>query len=137
MTFSNYDDYAWEDRGRERDYSDPYEYSSPPHSGMGIASCIIGGLVFVFAIIIFIVAVVMEESNPEFFENDFPNTPEEIAIVLMYLLDIVIALVGIVLGIIGAATPRRNKLFAGIGIGLNSLIFLGLIFVMILGAIFG
>jgi len=131
------DDYDYEDRDRERDYRDPYRDEAPPHSGMGIASCIIGGLVFVFTIAIFIIGSIMEQSNPNLFEKDLPDSPEEVALIVMLFLDIVVALVGIVIGIIGAATKRRNKLFAGIGIGLNSLIFLGLIFLMILGAVFG
>jgi hypothetical protein len=133
MSLNNFEDYDWE----ERDRADDREYRSPPHSGMGIASCIIGGLVFVFTIAIFVVGAIMEQSNPDLFEKEVPDSPEEIALILMFFLNLVFALVGIVLGIIGAATPRRNKLFAGIGIGLNSLIFLGLIFVMILGAVFG
>src|SRR5262245_47088335 len=111
-----YDDYDYDDRDRERDYRDSYRDEAPPHSRMGIASCIIGGLVFVFTIAIFIVGSIMEQSNPNLFEKDLPDSPEEVALIVMLFLDIVVALVGIVIGIIGAATKRRNKLFAGIGI---------------------
>jgi hypothetical protein len=134
MSLSN-ETYDWEDR--DRDYRDADDYRGPPHSGMGIASFVIGGLVLISTIAIFIVVAILDQSNSDFFEKDIPDTPEEIALILTYLFNMVLALAGIVLGIIGAATPRRNKLFAGIGIGLNSLILLGLVCVMILGAIFG
>ena len=55
---------------------------------------------------------------------------------LFFLLNLAAALVGLVLGIVGAAVGNRNKLLAGLGIGLNSLLFVGLIGLMILGLIF-
>ena len=132
-----YDDYDYDDRDRERGYRDPYRDEAPPHSGMGIASCIIGGLVFVFSIAIFVVAAIMEQSNPSLFDDDSPDTPEAMALVLLFILNVIAALIGIVLGIVGAATAGRNKLFAGIGIGINSLVLLGVIALIVIAMAMG
>ena len=125
-----YDDYDYDDRDRERGYRDPYRDEAPPHSGMGIASCIVGGLVIVFSLVLVVVAGIMEQSRPGGIDED---SSEAAIIGLLLFLNLGAALVGIVLGIVGAATGHRNKLFAGLGIGLNSLIFLGLIGLMIIG----
>ena len=122
------DDFDYDDG--ERDYRDSYAIAAQPHSGMGIASCIIGGLALVFSLVLVIVAGIMEMSQPGGFDEE---SPQAMIIGLLLFLNIGAALVGGVLGIVGAATPRRNKLFAGIGIGLNVLVFLGLVGLVILG----
>jgi hypothetical protein len=121
-------DNEWNEPGGPRRH---YVYDQPlPHSGMGIASCIIGACAFFLGIVLFVIAAMMEASNPNAFDEE---SPQAFFLGLLLLLDVSASLVGLVLGIVGVAIGNRNKLFAGLGIGLNALIFLGLIAVSVIG----
>src|SRR5438309_11812632 len=116
------DDESWDEPERERDYRDCYGlYRAPPHSGLGIASCIIGGCTFLFGIILVVIAGVLEASRPGGVDEESPE-----AMVMGLLMVAGAALVGLVLGIVSAAMGKRNKLFPGLGIGINALLFVGL-----------
>jgi hypothetical protein len=120
-------------RGRRDDYDEDYNrYDPPPHSGLGIASCIIGGCTFVFALVLVVIAGVMEASHPGGIDE---NSPTAMFLGFLIFVCLIAALVGLVLGIVGATMRNRNKLFAGLGIGVNSLLLLGLLVLMIVGAL--
>ena len=123
------DDGSWsQPRGDRR----PYAYDRPlPHSGLGIASCIIACCALLFCIVLFVIAGIVEALHPDAFEED---SPPVIIVGLLFLLNLLASLVGLVLGIVGASLGNRNKLFAGLGIGLNALIFLGILVLLIIGA---
>src|SRR5438309_11526687 len=117
------DDESWDEPERERDYRDCYGlYRAPPHSGLGIASCIIGGCALLFGIILVVIAGVLEASRPGGVDEESPEA------MLMGLLMCVVAgaaLVGLVLGIVGAAMGKRNKRFPGLGIASNASLIVG------------
>src|SRR5262245_48357657 len=123
------DEDHWNDA--EREYADHFDHS-PPHSGLGIASCGLALFAFLITGIVFVAVSFMDDSVLDDLDN---ITPEEGVLILLTLGAMFLALVGVVLGIIGAITPHRNKLFAGLGIGINSLLFLGLIGLMIIGVL--
>src|SRR5436190_4600376 len=112
------DDDGWQNPERERDYRDRYGYHHAPHSGLGIASCIIALCVMLFGVILLTIDRLMEASRPGGIKED---SAEAMVIGFLVFLDLGAALVGLVLGIVGAAMGNRNKLFAGLGIGINGL----------------
>jgi hypothetical protein len=113
-----------------------YAFDRPlPHSGLGIASCVISGCILIFCVVLFIIAGIMEASHPNIFDEE--ESPQVIVLGLLFILNLLASLIGLVLGIVAAALGNRNKLFAGLGIGLNSLLFLGIIVLMIIGALMG
>lgn len=129
-TMRDYDD-DWHEPARSRYREDEYDFSRPlPHSGLGIASFLVGVGALFFGILLVVVAGIMEAARPGGIDE---NSPEAMVVGLLLLADVVGALVGLVLGIIGAVTAHRNKLFAGLGIGINALVLLGLIAVLIVG----
>ena|SRR6516165_8434697 len=130
MNSYDYED-EWDEPSRLRRRRHAYDRPLP-HSGLGIASCIIGGCALVFTLALFIIAGVMEASHPNIFDEQ--ESPQVIVLGLLFLLNLLVSLVGLVLGIVGAALGNRNKLFAGLGIGLNALLFLGIVVLMVIGA---
>jgi hypothetical protein len=137
--FADDDDDDWDEprrvRRRRRDEEDDgYAYDRPlPHSGLGIAACVIAAGVLVCAVVIFAVAGLLETSRPGGIGDD---STEAAVLGGLLLIDVVAALIGLVLGIVGVAQHRRNKLFAGIGLGANALLLLGLLALFVIGAIF-
>jgi hypothetical protein len=108
-------------RRRRRDY----DHDGPlPHSGLGIASCVIAACAFVFIILLFAIAGMMSVSQRGEIADD---SAEAMVLGGILVLDAVAMLVGLILGIVGIAQGRRNKLFAGIGLGANALLLLGVL----------
>src|SRR5262245_48917024 len=137
MTMGLYDDEydelpARPRRGNWEDDEADLVYRAPPHSGLGIASCIIFACALLLGIVVFVAAGLLEMSRPGSFDDD---SPEVMLVGLALLADMTFALVGLVLGIVGAATGNCNKLSAGLGIGLNGLLPFALILLMVIGAI--
>jgi len=134
------DDYdTWDDgprdRGsrRRRPYDDDWDYDRPDqplkHSGMGIASCLIALGAGLFEFIFVVIAGVMA-SSPQGVDE---NSPEAIVLGLFILGGLLAAVVGGVLGIVGATQANRNKLFAVLGLCLNGVIVVGVLGLMVLG----
>ena len=108
-------------RRRRRDY----DYDAPlPHSGLGIASCVIAACAFVCIILLFAIAGMMSVSQRGQVADD---SAEAMVLGGILVLDAVAMLVGLILGIVGIAQGGRNKLFAGIGLGANALLLLGVL----------
>jgi len=119
-----FDDYEPR-RVRRRRRSDRYAYDGPlPHSGLGIASCVIAACAFVFIVLLFAVAGMMAVSQRGQVADD---SAEAMMLGGLLLLDAIAMLVGLILGIVGIAQGGRNKLYAGIGLGANGLLLLGVL----------
>jgi hypothetical protein len=128
---SDYPDYDWDKRHSTRGREDVYDYDRPlPHSGLGIFSCLVAVAVVFFSAGLFILFYIVEIRDQNGLDED---SPQAAVLFLLYMLDMGGALVGLVLGVVGAAMPNRNKLFAGLGIGANSLLLMGLIAIFIIG----
>jgi hypothetical protein len=115
-----------EDRGRRR-YSDDrgdYDFRRDlPHSGVGLASCVVAVLAFLVAGfgLILTATVGLAELEAAF-------EAEEPAAMLAFLLCTgagMLSLVGGVLAVIGLAQSDRKKFFGVLGLCLNILLFLG------------
>src|SRR6516225_6114658 len=82
-------------RRRREDYEEDHSrYDPPPHSGLGIASCIIGGCTFVFALVLVVIAGVMEASHPGGIDE---NSPTAMFLGFLIFVCLIAALVGLVL----------------------------------------
>ena len=120
----DFDDYEPR-RVRRRRRPDGYAYDGPlPHSGLGIASCVIAACAFVFIILLFAIAAMTAVSQRGEIADD---SAEAMVMGGLVLLDAVAMLVGLILGIVGVAQRERNKLFAGLGLCANSLLLLGVL----------
>jgi hypothetical protein len=104
-----------------RDYDD-YEFGPLKHSGLGIVSLTlaIGGGVMM-AILIFIVAV-LENSRPGGLD---PETPAGAALMGGFCFALLLAMIGVGLGIAGVCQSNRKTVLAILGLVLNGLILLG------------
>src|SRR5262249_48489684 len=128
---ADYSEDYWDDRHSASGGEDVYGHDrSLPHSGLGIFSCLVAVAVVIFSAGLFILLTIAETWDQAGLDDD---SPQAAVLFLLYMLNMSGALVGLVLGIVGAAMPNRNKLFAGLGIGANSLLLLGLIAVFVVG----
>jgi hypothetical protein len=103
---------------------------TPRHSGPGIASFVIALLVGVAVLILVVAAGVIEASTPGGMDEE---SPVVIAIGLGIFAAVFGALIGGVLGIVGVAQGDRRKTFAVLGLVLNGLVVVGLVFLVIIG----
>ncbi|HVW38465.1 MAG TPA: hypothetical protein VHB99_14215 [Pirellulales bacterium] len=120
-------------------YDDPFhaphepfgtgEYGELSHSGLGIASCIIGGLAGLIEVAIVTIAGMIEVSAPGGMDE---NSPEAIMIGLGLFAGLGIAMLGIGLGI-GGLIQRRKKLFAVFGILISLFVTCGVAGLFVLG----
>lgn len=116
------------------------------HSGLGIASfvlAIISILAFLLSIImIFAAASNVAHLSPTEIESELmAGGGEEFAAVLggglLIMLAIGISIIGLILGIIGLVIKNRKKIFGILGVVLNGLIVLGIVFLMVIGLALG
>ncbi|MGO4107926.1 hypothetical protein [Paenibacillus sp. YAF4_2] len=141
----------------EQTYDNPYasrpSFKSPPprenqplkQSGLGIASFILALVTVLLIVGAFISAAVFASSvsdDPQAFLNELENIngealPSNIVPILIagfcMLASVGVAIIGLILGIIGAASRTRRKTFAIIGIVLNGLVVLGTVGLVIIG----
>jgi len=115
----------------------PHRFGDPedmPHSGLGIASLILGVLCGVGAFGLLVAAGVMESSTPGGMNEESPA-----AIVLGLALFAVmgLCLMGGLLGIFGVVQSQRKKVFAILGLAANGLVFFGLVGIILLGLAMG
>jgi hypothetical protein len=120
-----YEDEDWEPRHRKRPVR---------HSGLGIASFILGGVAGFLILVLFMIAGVMENNDPGIFDE---APPQVVALVVLILGCLALNLGGLVLGLIGVFQRRRSKVFPGIGIGVNAFVLLGAVGLMCIGALAG
>ncbi len=124
-------------RGRRRHQDDEGEYDFRkrdfPHSGVGIASCLLAVLAVVTAGfgMVLAFAVGLDELDAAIEAEE----PKAMAVGLMMIGAVLIALIGGVLGAAGLAQRDRNKLFAAIGLCANGLLFLCGLALMIIGSL--
>jgi hypothetical protein len=113
-----------DDRRRRYDDEDDYDFRRRelPHSGVGIASCVLalfavlaGGFSMVLA-----AAVGFDDIEAAIEAEE----PEAMLAALLFLGGGLITLIGLTLGIAGMLQRDRNKLFAILGLCLNGLLFL-------------
>lgn len=143
----------------EQTYDNPYasrpSFKSPPprenqplkQSGLGIASFILALVTVLLVVGAFISAAVFASNvsdDPQAFLNELENIngealPSNIVPILIagfcMLASVGVAIIGLILGIIGAASRTRRKTFAIIGIVLNGLIVLGTVGLVIIGLV--
>lgn len=124
---------------RRRDDDDEDEDYRPRrrqrrHSGLGIASFVIALGVVLLELVMVISAGVLQASRPGGVDE---NSPEAALIGLSICFGLMLDMVGIGLGIGGLLQPKRNKLFAVLGITLGGLVFLGVICLIVLGLAMG
>ena len=97
------------------------------HSGVGIASFILGiSMVVLELALIVLAAVLVQQHQP----SSSPSM--EIAGCTM-ILGLLACVVGVVLGIVGALQRDRRKLFAILGLCVNGLILLGVVGLFLIG----
>jgi hypothetical protein len=107
----------------------PYEGRRLPHSGLGIASFIIGLVVVVIVLLMILLVGVLSTSRTN------RNTAETMGMMTGLLVcgGAVASLVGLGLGLGGVFQENRNRVFAIIGLILNGLIILGTAALFIIG----
>lgn len=96
---------------------------SQRHSGLGIASFVIAILAGLTEIGIIVAASMMAADNRGELDE---QSPQLMAMAVGFCGGVIIALVGIGLGIAGLVQSDRRKLFAILGLILNSVIVLGI-----------
>jgi len=115
------------------------EYSESPgplgdaelkHSGFGVASFVIGLAVGLIEFVLFAVAGFMEISTPGGIDEE---SPAVILLGLAVIGGILVALLGAVLAIAGLCQARRARMFAIIGLLINAAVFVGVIFLILVG----
>jgi hypothetical protein len=102
----------------------------PKHSGLGIASFVMG---LIFGLILFVligIAGVQEVSNPGGMDE---NSPFAMVLGLLLLGALLMNLVGAALGLAGVLQKNRRKIFAVLGLVFNLLAVLGTGSLMVLG----
>ena len=104
------------------------------HSGLGIASFVIGCVSAVLILVLLVVAGVMEASTPGGMSE---TSPAAIAIGLMLFLFVFLSLVGLGLGIAGLFQSERKKVFAVLGTIFGGVTVLGTAGIVALGLSMG
>src|SRR5262245_48929619 len=113
------------------EFRDPYESRELCHSGPGIASFIVGVAAGLFEFLL-IGGVALAFANAQ--EDLDERSPAAILVGLALFGGVMMALLGVALGIAGLCQSYRNKLFAVLGLVVNLLVVLGLGLLMVIGA---
>jgi hypothetical protein len=100
------------------------------HSGLGIASFVIGLVAAVVVFLALLAAGVLSIAHGGAIDQ---RAPAVILVGLVMVLFLLIAFIGIVLGLIGVLQARRRKLFAGLGLGINAAVVIGTLALIMLG----
>ncbi|CAM4357067.1 hypothetical protein [Paenibacillus tarimensis] len=111
----------------------PYDEGSLKHSGLGIASFIIGivSSIGIIAVIFSVAASIGTYLLPDnTLAPGFETDPAVILSSLSILAVLFLSFVGLILGIIGLVIKRRRKVFGIIGVVLNGLLLLGFLFLI-------
>ena len=89
-----------------------------PHSGFGITSTILGVLSILGFVAMCITAVALVADDPDLPED----SPEAMFLGTLVCGSGLLAMLGVLFGIIGVVTPGRKKLYAFVGLGISGLI---------------
>ena len=116
-------------------YQNPYAAAAPTHSGLGIASFILGVIAGIAMIALIVVAAAMSAQAPGGELDE--NSPGAITVGCSLIIAAGMALLGLILGIVGAIQQGRKKLFSVLGIVFNGGMILMVVALMILGAAMG
>ncbi len=116
------------------DDDDNFVRREPGHSVFGIVSFLLVMAVGLLEFCVLVVAGVMSESSPELLDDD---SPVSIVLGLGLIGGLALNVVGIALGIAGLCQPRRNKVFAGLGVGIGACLFVGVLLILVLGLLMG
>lgn len=111
-------------------YSEPEEYRLPKHSGFGIASFVVVLAAGTLEFVLVVIAGILETTTPGGIDDDSPIT---ILLGVAMIGGLFLDLLGIVLGTVGLCQRQRKKIFAVLGVVIGSLVFVGLLFVIVLG----
>src|SRR5262245_19268283 len=123
-----YDRYADDDDSR--DWRPRRRKRPRQHSELGIASCFIAAMSGTAIFVTVVAAGVIMGTHGDM------NDTQTAATGCITLSGGGLAFIGVVVGLIGVLQQRRKKLLAGIGLGFNSCIVLGVGTLMILGMAF-
>jgi hypothetical protein len=104
------------------------------HSGFGIASFLIAIAVGLFEFTIFVVAGVLEASQPGGMDE---NSPEAVLLGLAMFGGVMAAAFGGALAIAGLCQAHRSKVFAILGLILNAAVGLGVLGLIVIGLMMG
>lgn len=109
--------------------SEQYPYPPAPgqperkgHSGVGIASFILGVLSILVLVGLIVAVAVVEVTNPGAIDSDAEPVTTVLGLVVM--LTFLITIIGTTLGVVGLFDTQRNKLFAILGTTFNGMIIL-------------
>src|SRR5580704_6402598 len=111
---------------------DDDDYPVLPHSGLGIASFLITLAMGLLVFVLFIIAGILETSSENGIDE---NSPTAMLLGSAIVGGLMIDVLGMGLGIGGLCQPKRNKLFAGLGLGFGAVVFFGAAGLMVIGAI--
>jgi hypothetical protein len=131
----DYDDRPVSRRGRYDDEEDDHDFRKRdlPHSGVGIASCVLALLAFLTGAFAMVLTV---HVGPDEIEAAIEaEEPEAVLAVLLFVGAGFVSLIGLVLAVAGLLQRDRNKLFAILGLCLNGLLFLCGLAMMVAGAV--
>lgn len=115
-------------------FDDDYEPPEAKHSGFGIASFAIAIAAALLEFVLVATAGVLEASTKGGIDE---NSPLAILLGLAVIGGLLVALVGIGLGIAGLCQSRRKRVFAVLGMIMNPVVLFGVLGVMVLGLIAG
>jgi hypothetical protein len=100
------------------------------HSGLGIASLVIGILCAVFIFIAIAIAAAAPASAGHALDE---HSAVAIVVGLVIVFFMMVALIGVVLAVIGVFQRDHRKLFAQIGLGINIAVIVGTLALIIIG----
>src|SRR5262245_8892875 len=95
-------------------YGQPTGDVAAKHSGLGVASFVLGLLAGLGIFILIVVAAVMEAKRPGALDNE--KAPETMLVGLMAIAALGGVVLGLILGIAGLVQRDRKKLFAILGL---------------------
>jgi hypothetical protein len=104
--------------------------SEPKQSGFGIASFMIVMLVGSLEFAILVIAGIMEATEPGGIDEE---SPVVILLGVVMIGGLLLDIVGVALGIAGLTQRDRRKGFAVVGVVIGSLVFLGVLFILMVG----
>jgi hypothetical protein len=111
-------------------YSEPEEYRVSKHSGFGIASFIITLAVGALEFVLIAIAGILEATTPGGIDE---NSPIAMLLGLVMIGGLLVNLLGMIFGVVGLFQRERKKVFALLGVLFGCLVFVGLLFVIIIG----